>query len=163
MYTATTIANFFIEKGIRANNPVDQMKVQKLVYFAHGWHLAIAGEPLLNEVVEAWRFGPVIPSLYQALKYFGNQPITKLITLSSFDNSLQIDTPDNELSLFLNSIWNLYAPFTGIQLSNMTHEEEAPWAKLAKVFDHQIPANKEIDDRLIQEYFSDQRKKAIAP
>lgn len=162
MYTATAIANFFIEKGIQERKPVDQMKVQKLVYFAHGWHLVIAGEPLLNEAIEAWRFGPVIPSLYHSLKYSGNQTITKRIETDTFDRTVGNDS-NNELGLFLNGIWNLYAPFTGIQLSNMTHEEETPWAKIAKVFGHQIPANKVIDDQLIRTYFADQQKKVSQP
>ena len=163
MYTATAIANFFIEKGREEGKPVDQMKIQKLVYFAHGWYLAIAGKPLLNESVEAWRFGPVIPSLYHSLKYSGNQPIMKSIEVSGFDSPSIVDDDSTELGLYLNRIWNLYSPLTGIQLSNMTHEEEAPWAKIAKEFGHQIPANKDIDDQLIKKYFSDQRKKVTEP
>lgn len=53
MHTATSIANFFIQKGMEDRKPVDQMKIQKLVYFAHGWSLAIANKALLNEAVEA--------------------------------------------------------------------------------------------------------------
>lgn len=162
MYTATAIANFFIGKGMQDDKPVDQMKVQKLVYFAHGWHLAIAGKPLLNEAIEAWRFGPVIPSLYHSLKYSGNQSITKPIEATVFDSVLVNDT-SNELTLFLNRIWSLYSPFTGIQLSNMTHEEETPWARIAKEFGNQIPANKVIDDQLIKGYFSEQQKKVSQP
>ena len=162
MNTATDIANFFIEKGIQESKPVDQMKVQKLVYFAHGWHLVIAGEPLLNEAIEAWRFGPVIPSLYRSLKYSGNQAITKPIETAAFDSAL-VNDPNKELGLFLKGIWNLYSPFTGIQLSNMTHEEETPWAKIAKEFGNQIPANKVIDDQLIRTYFADQQKKVSKP
>ena len=47
------------------------MKVQKLVYFAHGWHLGITKKPLINEQVEAWPYGAVIPSLYDYLKQWG--------------------------------------------------------------------------------------------
>lgn len=163
MYTATAIANFFIEKGKQEGKLVDQMKVQKLVYFAHGWFLAITGKPLINETIEAWRFGPVIPSLYHSLKYSGNLPITKSIEVSQFDNSTIADDANTELQAYLNRIWNLYSPFTGIQLSNMTHEEGTPWAKIAKEFDHRIPANMDIDDQLIKEYFSDQRSKTSEP
>lgn len=162
MYSATAIANFFIEKGMQEGKPVDQMKVQKLVYFAHGWHLAIAGKPLLNEAIEAWRFGPVIPSLYHSLKHSGNQSITKPIETAAFDSAL-VNDGNNELVLFLNRIWSLYSPFTGIQLSNMTHEEETPWAKIAKESNNQIPANKGIDDNLIKSFFSGQKKKEFEP
>src|SRR5687768_9300066 len=98
MYNATSIANFFIQKGIEAGNPIDQMKVQKLVYFAHGWYLAITNQPLINEAIEAWRFGPVIPSLYHSLKHSGNQAITHTIDEQT---DLTIDENDSEVHAYL--------------------------------------------------------------
>jgi uncharacterized phage-associated protein len=159
MHNATSIANFFIRKGIEDGKPVDQMKVQKLVYFAHGWYLAITNEPLLNEAIEAWRFGPVIPSLYHMLKYSGNQAITAIIS----EKELAPNDTDSELNAYLSAIWNLYSPFTGIQLSNMTHEEETPWAKIAREFNNQIPADKDIDNEAIKQYFLNQRKATLQP
>jgi uncharacterized phage-associated protein len=147
MHTSTTIANFFIEKGVQENKPVDQMKVQKLVYFAHGWHLAIAGKPLLNESIEAWPFGPVIPSLYHVLKHSGKQPIRTIIKTD------YTTSEDKELISYLERIWKLYSPFTGIQLSNMTHEETAPWSAIAKEFKNQIPPNTSLRDEIIRDYF----------
>lgn len=158
MHNATSIANFFIRKGIEDGKPVDQMKVQKLVYFAHGWYLAITNQPLLNEAVEAWRFGPVIPSLYHILKHSGNQAITATIR----GKELAPDDTDSELNAYLSAIWNLYSPFTGIQLSNMTHEEETPWAKISREFNNQIPADKEIENEVIKQYFLHQRKTTLA-
>ena len=76
-YRACAIANYFLERAER--EPITQMKVQKLVYFAHGWHLGITQKPLINEQVEAWPYGPVIPSLYQDLKRWGADPITEPI------------------------------------------------------------------------------------
>lgn len=157
MYNATSIANFFIRKGITEGRPVDQMKVQKLVYFAHGWYLAITNQPLINEAVEAWRFGPVIPSLYHSLKHSGNQVIT--CTIEQVDST--IDESDSEVHAYLTGIWSLYSPFSGIQLSNMTHEEETPWANISKEFSNQIPADKNIDNEVIKQYFHSQRKATL--
>ena len=58
---------------------VSPMKLQKLVYFAHGWHLAIHNRPLVNEQVEAWKFGPVFSDLYHQIKSFGNEKIDRYI------------------------------------------------------------------------------------
>ena len=158
MFSATTIANFFIQKGIEESKPVDQMKVQKLVYFAHGWYLAITNEPLLNEPVEAWRFGPVIPSLYHSLKHSGNQAITCAI---KEQEATTLNESDSELFSYLTGIWKLYSPFSGIQLSNMTHEEETPWTKIAREFSDQIPADKVIDNESIKQYFLNQGNATI--
>ena len=53
-YQAVAIANAFIDIG-KQNNATDltPMKLQKLVYFAHGWNLGATGRPLINEEVEA--------------------------------------------------------------------------------------------------------------
>ena len=56
------------------------MQVIKLVYIAHGWHLAIYDVPLVDDYVQAWQYGPVIPPLYYAFKRFGSGPITTIPT-----------------------------------------------------------------------------------
>ena len=40
------------------------MKLQKLCYFAYGYHLAWEERPLFPERFEAWANGPVSPALY---------------------------------------------------------------------------------------------------
>ena len=40
------------------------MHVLKLVYLCHGWCLGFTGEALINEPVEAWTYGPVVPTVY---------------------------------------------------------------------------------------------------
>lgn len=72
-YHAKAVANFFLKRG----HPT-QMKLHKLLYYAHGWHLGFTGEPLLDEAIEAWAYGPVVPSIYQELKMLGSAPIDRL-------------------------------------------------------------------------------------
>ena len=59
-YTAKAIANYFLKhrKRFKRKGPITQMKLHKLVYFAHGWHLALKGEPLIDETLQAWDYGP---------------------------------------------------------------------------------------------------------
>ncbi len=45
---------------------VDKLKLLKLCYFAHGWHLAWNGRPLFSEPLEACRYGPVPRALWNA-------------------------------------------------------------------------------------------------
>ncbi|MBA3238061.1 MAG: DUF4065 domain-containing protein [Parachlamydiaceae bacterium] len=40
------------------------MKLEKLLYYSQAWHLAWTEHPLFNDKIEAWRNGPVVPSLY---------------------------------------------------------------------------------------------------
>ena len=69
------VANWLLKKSWDENKPITQMKIQKLLYFAHGWHLALLDKPMMDEVVQAWKFGPVFESVYHTFKYFGAAPI----------------------------------------------------------------------------------------
>ena len=71
-YDAATVANRFIELAESdSGRRLTPMQLIKLTYIAHGFSLAIKNRPLLDESVEAWRYGPVIPSLYRKLKSYG--------------------------------------------------------------------------------------------
>jgi uncharacterized phage-associated protein len=76
-YDSKAVANYFLDCAQRSSKKLDPMQIQKLVYFAHGWRLAAIGAALIDEMVEAWRYGPVIPSLYHEFKSFGKNPITR--------------------------------------------------------------------------------------
>lgn len=89
MHNPLAIANYFIELAKNDDNLVSPMKLQKLVYFAHGWCLALADKPLINEKVEAWQYGPVVGSLYREFKKYGNEgitsPVVELKHLKAFE------------------------------------------------------------------------------
>jgi len=75
MESALAVANYFIKKGIDTKKSVSPMKLQKLVYFAHGWRLALYNSPLIDEAIQAWQYGPVIPGIYHEFKHYGNRDI----------------------------------------------------------------------------------------
>src|SRR5579875_2343089 len=84
-YDARAVANYFLDLAAKEGRPLDPMGIQKLVYFAHGWNLAIFGSPLIRQRVEAWDYGPVIADLYQAFREFGPNPITSPAKKFEFD------------------------------------------------------------------------------
>ena len=71
MYPSAAIANEFLTLSFSDQKLVSPMKLLKLVYLAHGWHLAIKGKPLIDEQIQAWDYGPVIQNLYHEIKGFG--------------------------------------------------------------------------------------------
>lgn len=162
-YPAVAVANAFIDIGKQNNaNDLTPMKLQKLVYFAHGWNLGATGAPLINEQVEAWRYGPVVRSIYEVAKQFGNSHIGSYL-------STMVLTPDGNWVMvpqllgeqesqgvkpLLNWIWSQYGHYSGIQLSNMTHEPETPWKKTVDETPGFLSLNKDIDTDIIKDYFS---------
>ena len=131
-YSAKSVANFFIDHAKSLGQVVSPMKLQKLVYYANGWYAGYTGEPLIDETVEAWQYGPVIESIYHEFKRFGSGPITRKAT--EFDlatlEEREIPPPlDEGVRKFLASIWSSYGQYTAIALSEMTHAPDSPWAK----------------------------------
>ena len=128
-YPALAIANYFIDKGNVEDDPLDHLRLQKLVYIAHGWNLAVHGEPLIREAVEAWKYGPVIPSLYHQFKRWGNDLITENgVELSGMRARVpNVEYGDERVRQVLDAVWDGYKRFSGVQLSNLTHESGTPW------------------------------------
>lgn len=135
-YSPKAIANFFLEVAEAAGESVTPMKLQKLVYYAHGWHVGFTGKTLIDESVEAWQYGPVIPSLYHEFKKYGSSPIKSKAT--DLDTScfefVDVKSPQEEpIKKFLASVWKSYGKYPGTKLSEMTHAEGSPWAKTWKI------------------------------
>jgi uncharacterized phage-associated protein len=164
-YSAKAIANYFLDLAKEHGETVSPMKIQKLVYFAHGWHLAILGTPLIDEQIEAWKFGPVIRSLYSEFKQFGNQPIEghaahyrlvpgarPKLEVSHPRISKSADTqPTRDL---LRRVWEVYSPYTAVQLSNLTHQDGTPWKAVMDHYRGDAPKGTDIPADSIQKYFS---------
>ena len=120
-YDARVIADWFIERARQEGRLLTQMKLQKLVYIAHGWHLALTSEPLVQDNIEAWRWGPVVRALYSEFAIFGASPIPRA---SIIRKGAKID---NKALTILERVWELYGKYTAAQLSAMTHADNTPW------------------------------------
>jgi uncharacterized phage-associated protein len=173
---ANAVANYLLERAKSEGKSLDQMKIQKLVYYANGWHLALKGTPLIDEEVEAWRYGPVIPSLRDSFRYWGDQPIQapasylvpRLGTnvLEEIEEVVPAIDPghssDSEFArALLDKIWQVYGKYTGIQLSNMTHEPGSPWERVYRQYNGAIPRGKDIPEDTIRDYFAGLAKKKV--
>lgn len=78
LYTAPSIANYFIDKSKCLTN----MRLQKMVFFVHALWMKEHGTPLISDAVVAWPHGSVIPALYEALKQYGAAPVTSRIGIA---------------------------------------------------------------------------------
>jgi uncharacterized phage-associated protein len=118
------VANTFINIGVNAPEPITNMKLQKLLYYAQGWYLATTNNELFSEDFEHWTYGPVCPVIYQEFRCFGANPIDRP---SATGNAII----DGEIFDFINAIWKMYGCFNGVELSVQTHKED-PWLTTPK-------------------------------
>lgn len=79
---AIAIANYFVDKAnqdTRAPYPLTLLRLVKYVYISYGFAMAILDKIIIDkrfDTVQAWKYGPVIPSVYHSFKHNGNNPIT---------------------------------------------------------------------------------------
>ena len=147
------VANYFIAKSLSSGTPLAPMKLIKMVYIAHGWHLARKGEPLLNEGVQAWKFGPVIETLYHKVKRFRDQQITSLISVQTPYGTQTPTVEDGETRRFLDNVWNAYARYDGLQLSTLTHRPDTAWYEVWHKRDGKSERRSLIPNDLITEHY----------
>ncbi len=117
------VANEFIK--LNGGN-MNQMKLQKLVYISHGWNLAINREHLVSGRIEAWDGGPVMRVIWNHLRDFGLNAIGGLMGRSK-DEPFEADLTDGERAI-ISHVWKKYGEYTGLELSEMTHEPGTPWS-----------------------------------
>lgn len=96
------------------------MQVLKLVYISHGWMLGLHRRPLFDENVEVWKYGPVVPCVYRKYKAFRGNPITS----PGKNHEEDMDEPKRNM---IGQVFDGYATYTGLQLSELTHQEGSPW------------------------------------
>ena len=120
-YKAMTIAKWFIAWAEAEDEELSNMKLQKLLYYAQGHHLAEGRGPLFTDEIEAWSHGPVIPLVYRAFRDFES----KTIRLPESD-SFSWEEVDPATAEFLGRVWNTYGGYSAGYLRAKTHEEP-PW------------------------------------
>jgi uncharacterized phage-associated protein len=148
MVSAEIIAKEFVNMGIEAGDPVTQMKLQKMVYFAQGLHLALHQEILCNEPFFAWKFGPVIPSIYQLYKKWGSSAIIEKPLSSDSGNPNNPDVLTSAERETIDYTWEITKNLDGITLSNWSHAANSPWAQAYAKGENTV-----ISNSLIKEYF----------
>lgn len=144
------IARYFIENSTPEGD-FTPMKLLKLVYVAHGWYLGFNGKPLVKDSVEAWQYGPVIPSLYYGIKEFGREviPTDKAELVGG---ELEVNG-EADLTDFLNSVATAYRQHSGFQLSALTHAKGTPWHQVWTSPNGGHMSNAVIPATLIEEHY----------
>lgn len=120
------IANKVLGVALERGLPLTIMQLIKLVYFAHGWTLALLGKPLVNEAPQAWQHGPVYPSIYNEFRGSGARPIERTAKnpFSGTDYDATLTTDEQSV---LEQVVTAYGKIHAFELSSRTHQRGTPW------------------------------------
>ena len=129
---------------LRARGPMSAMKLQKLVYYSHAWHLVWEERPLFAAPIQAWANGPVVPALYHYHR--------GLLTLSdgSIDGDPAILSADEASTI--DAVLAAYGEKTAHWLSELTHSE-LPWQEAREGLQPMERGTTVISDAAIHAYY----------
>lgn len=132
-HSALLIADYIIAKG---DGKLTPLQVNKLTYIAHGYTLACFNEPLVKDQAEAWRYGPVFPSVYHAFSVHNADPIPNLYYCHTIPASKEIKERitffetmiDDNGREVIDRVLEGYKDLSGGELINITHAKGTPWS-----------------------------------
>jgi uncharacterized phage-associated protein len=119
MANARDVVDYFLSKTINDDDAkLTNLKLQKLIYYAQGFHLAIFNNELYQDEIEAWQHGPVCPTIYHDFKKFGSN----IIPCDECEKDFSDIFNEDQIEL-LEEIYDVFGQFSAWKLRDMTHEE----------------------------------------
>lgn len=137
---------------LKHGDGLTHLKLQKLMYYAQAWHLALYREPLFQGKFQAWIHGPVNREIYD--RFRDQKSLYGLIHTDDIRQTFDMDDIRVEVTAHLNEILDEYARFTGSELEELTHTE-APWIEARKGFRPSQRCETEIDDNLMAHFYGE--------
>jgi uncharacterized phage-associated protein len=146
--TANHVADYFLAFCHQHGDVLTNLKLQKLVYYAQAWHLALKDKSLFDDRIEAWVHGPVVPSLYRRFKKYGWEPIALQPHAPAFTNGTE---------KHLVEVFSVYGRFTAWDLERMTHQEK-PWRVARRGLESDEEGHNEIAPQLMRDFYRELAK-----
>ena len=121
MINPLNVAKYFIVRAYEdeADAEMTNMKLQKLLYYAQSLHLALYDEPLFQDEIQAWRYGPVCPPAYSYYSDYESRQLP-VPTGESFSDVSEA------VKALLEETWSNFGMHSACSLKDMTHAE-SPW------------------------------------
>ncbi len=147
MADAVDVAYYMLKIANEKDIEMTNLKLQKLVYVAHGYMLAINGEPLIHEAPQAWKYGPVIQKIYGQFRTYGSD---RIVVRTEKLEKFQLSRDQKDL---IKDVIDAYGSDSAIDLVNLTHEPGTPWDIIWNKQNGKEQLFSEIPDDLIKNHF----------
>lgn len=121
---AVDVANIFIElANADENSCMTNLQLNELVYLAQAWSLEKLERALFEEEIQAWKYGPIIPSVYHEFKKYGKERIAEVSCEYAED-----EVSSEELDLLLD-VAEQYRNYSASKLREITHKAGGAWSQ----------------------------------
>jgi len=142
--SAQIIADYFLWLSNESGSFLSNLKLQKLLYYAQGWHLGLGKGRLFKDQMQAWVHGPAIPAIYVRYKKFSFNPISVSVTKPELP-------PETEG--FLREFARVFFPLDAFYLELATHKE-SPWINARGSLPADASCKKPISETDMLHHFS---------
>ena len=163
---STEIADEFIRLGAADGYTFTQMHLQELVYIAHGWCLALTGQPLTGDRPEAFEYGPEYRRLADALVKCGTRPVTAQISMAGSapitpkSNAVVVDDNfDANERTIMAQVYRHYGHRSTSELAVLTRADDTPWTT---VYAGGKGKGRDISHKMIRKQFAQIAAKSAA-
>ena len=142
MYKALDVAEYTIRKANAIDDPISNLKLQKILYFIQAAFLITKNRPCFKEEIEAWGFGPVVPVVYREYKAYGG------VCIPHFTDR-PIETIEKEDMVLIDEIVEFCKPYSSVDLTDVSMKQD-PWRMVYSRYRKKVV----ISNESIKEYFS---------
>lgn len=145
---ALDVAKYFItlndKECVEEKSDLSKLKIQKLLYYAQGYYLALYNKPLFDEKISAWQHGPVVEDIYSEFKTNNGNFIPTNDYKMNDDEIDKIGKDEKEL---IEDVFQLMGQYSAWRLRDKTHQED-PW-----IDNYKEGENREISHSDMKKYF----------
>lgn len=153
--TAEEVAEYFLWISHEEGKAMTNKKLQKLIYYAQAWSLALRNGKIFNDKIEAWVHGPAVRAVYVKYKKFGFGAIQEIPT------EKEIAKIPEEAKNFLNEVWRVYGKYDAAYLERLSHSE-TPWQKARENLEPNIGSENEVSPTEMRLFYSAKLKNKAA-
>lgn len=140
------VAKYVIKWFYNREQPITHLKLQKLLYYIQGWHLALYNKPAFNDEFEAWVHGPVNIKIYQQFKEYRYNNI-------ECPDSIVPNIEDNKFKKHIEEVLLVYGNENAWELEARTHREQ-PWIEARNNLPVDAPCKNIIKQNTMKTYFA---------
>lgn len=133
------VAKYILSK----NYDITPLSLQKILYYTQSFHLALFNELIFEDDCLAWVHGPVYENIYHEYKSY------KYNIIDTYEGAIELT---EEERVFVDSILNAFAYYTGKALEKFTHYE-IPWNKARIGIKDSEGCSEKINKKDIEIYF----------
>jgi len=149
--TYTHIADYLIALSNETGNLLTNHKLQKLLYYAQAWYLAIQDKPLFEGNFEAWVHGPVLREVFHEYSRFKWRPIQRDDLDQRYLDWFRAEFGE-ELNEYMDNVVDEYFGLTSYELERLTRREE-PWLKARHGLQEDEPSTNIIENDWMRKFY----------